>query len=146
MSRFKPLIILLLIQPILFLLALLVWWWYTRGQNEMVYTFVSERSPDEPDTPKLSETKVAPTGQQADDLKKIEGIGPKISAIFYSAGITTYAQLAGREVASLETILEQAGIRNASPNTWPEQANLAAAGDWDTLKSLQAQLKGGRRA
>ena len=146
MSRFKPLIILFLLQPVLFILALLVWWWYTRRQNEMVYTFVSERSPDEPDTPELSETEEAPTVQQADDLKKIEGIGPKISAILQSSGITTYTQLAGVEVQSLKTILEQGGIRNASPDTWPDQASLAAAEEWDALKSLQAQLKGGRRA
>ena len=30
-------------------------------------------------------------------------------------------------------------------DTWPEQAKLAAAGDWDGLKKLQDELKGGKR-
>lgn len=31
------------------------------------------------------------------------------------------------------------------PDTWPEQTQLAAAGDWDGLDQLQDSLKGGRR-
>ena len=31
------------------------------------------------------------------------------------------------------------------PSTWPEQASLAAAGEWDALQALQDELKGGRR-
>jgi predicted flap endonuclease-1-like 5' DNA nuclease len=31
---------------------------------------------------------------EADDLKKIEGIGPKLEEVFNEAGINTYAELA----------------------------------------------------
>jgi predicted flap endonuclease-1-like 5' DNA nuclease len=81
-----------------------------------------------------------------DDLRVIEGIGPKISAILLEAGIRTYTQLAATEVERLQSILEEAGIRIANPSTWPEQAKLAAAGKWEALESLQDELKGGRRA
>ncbi len=80
-----------------------------------------------------------------DNLKRIEGIGPKISGVLQEAGIKTFAQLAETEVSRLQAILDDAGIRLAYPETWPEQAALAAAGDWDALTALQDQLKGGRR-
>jgi hypothetical protein len=37
-------------------------------------------------------------------------------------------------------------LRLADPTTWPEQAGIAAKGDWEALEQLQAMLKGGRRA
>lgn len=79
-----------------------------------------------------------------DELQKIEGIGPKIASVLQEAGIKTYAQLAVADDSRLRTILNEAGIR-AVPDTWPDQAKLAAVGDWDGLKALQSQLKGGRR-
>ena len=80
-----------------------------------------------------------------DDLKIIEGIGPKISSVFQAAGIATLAQLAATEVDELKRILREANIRLGDPETWPEQAGLAAEGKWDELAALQDSLKGGRR-
>lgn len=83
---------------------------------------------------------------EPDDLKKIEGIGPKIAGILNAAGIATFAQLASTDVATLEKIVrEDAGIRIAHPETWPEQAQLAADGRFDELEALQDALSGGRR-
>jgi predicted flap endonuclease-1-like 5' DNA nuclease len=87
-----------------------------------------------------------PPGLPADDLERVEGIGPKISAVLRQAGITTYAQLAALDVEGLRTILGEAGIRLADPGTWPQQATLAAAGDWEALNGFQGRLRGGRRA
>ncbi len=81
-----------------------------------------------------------------DDLKRIEGIGPKISSVLQEAGITTFAQLAATDVGQLEQILRAANVRLANPGTWPEQAKLAAAGQWDALETMQSGLKGGKRA
>jgi predicted flap endonuclease-1-like 5' DNA nuclease len=82
-----------------------------------------------------------------DDLQAIEGIGPKIAGVLQAAGINNFAQLAQADVARLQEILTEAGISQiADPSTWPEQAKLAAAGDWEGLETLQDQLKGGRRA
>jgi predicted flap endonuclease-1-like 5' DNA nuclease len=87
------------------------------------------------------------TAVEPDDLKRIEGIGPKIAGILNAQGIVTFAQLAATDVGRLEQILEEAGPRFqlASPETWPQQASLAAAGDWTALASLQDELAGGRR-
>jgi large subunit ribosomal protein L20 len=89
----------------------------------------------------------APAGK-ADDLKIIEGIGPKIAELFVAAGIDTFAKLAVADVAKLREILEAAGSRYAShdPSTWPQQAKLAAEGKMDALKALQDELQGGRAA
>jgi large subunit ribosomal protein L27 len=61
---------------------------------------------------------------ESDDLKKIEGIGPKIAEIFNEAGINTYAELAASSVEKMNEILAEAGSRYASkdPAPWIEQA------------------------
>ena len=82
-----------------------------------------------------------------DELRKIEGIGPKIAEILNEHGILTFEQLAKTKVARLEEILEEAGprFRMAVPETWPEQAALAAVEDWEGLKLFQDELVGGKR-
>jgi predicted flap endonuclease-1-like 5' DNA nuclease len=82
---------------------------------------------------------------RADDLMVIEGIGPKTAASLQSSGIKTYAQLSAAGAERIKGILTENGIR-ANPTTWPEQAELAAAGEWKALEAMQAKLKGGRRA
>lgn len=88
--------------------------------------------------------KELPEETGSDDLKVIAGIGPKIEEVLRAAGIRTYAQLADTSVEQLQAILSQAGprFRLANPSTWPEQARLAANGDWEGLRSLQATLRG----
>ncbi|NWG16420.1 MAG: hypothetical protein HXY41_07270 [Chloroflexi bacterium] len=83
---------------------------------------------------------------EADDLKIIEGIGPKIAAALEKAGISTFARLAAATQADLEAAIHAAGISFApSLPTWAEQARFAARGDWDGLKALQESLTAGRR-
>ena len=96
-------------------------------------------------TPKAPPVAQRAAPEEPDDLRRIEGIGPKISALLQTAGLTTFAQVAATEAASLRQILREGGIRMANPATWPEQAQLAAAGEWEALEALQDQLKGGRR-
>lgn len=83
---------------------------------------------------------------EGDDLKKVEGIGPKIAEIFNDAGINTFADLAATPVEKLTELLAEAGPRYMShnPTTWPQQAQLAADGKWDELDELQKSLDGGR--
>lgn len=83
---------------------------------------------------------------KADDLKKIEGIGPKIASLLKEAGIVTFADLGKARQAILKEVLANAGKRYQmhDPKTWPKQAKLAAKGDWDALKKLQDELKGGK--
>jgi len=81
-----------------------------------------------------------------DKLTKIEGIGPKIAEHLNAAGITSFAELAASPVSKLQEVLDNAGPRYKVhvPDTWPQQAKLAADGNWDDLKVLQDKLDGGR--
>jgi large subunit ribosomal protein L27 len=90
--------------------------------------------------------KAAKATAGADDLKKIEGIGPKIAELLVADGIVTFADLAAASVEKIQAVLDAAGPRYAThnPGTWPKQAALAASGDWDTLKTLQDELNGGK--
>lgn len=85
--------------------------------------------------------------KSADDLKKIEGIGPKINGLLKDKGIITFAELSKAKVGTLRDILKEAGSRYKmhDPSTWAKQAKLAAAGKWDELKTWQDKLKGGRK-
>ncbi len=101
---------------------------------------------EEPKAP-APKTAAAPSPAAEDDLKKIEGIGPKIDAALKAAGIRTFADLAAKTPEELQAILDAAGFaRISNPETWAEQAALAAKGDWEALSALQNTLKGGRRA
>lgn len=79
------------------------------------------------------------------DLKIVEGIGPKIEELLNAAGIHTLDELSNTTVARLYEILDAAGdnFRLAKPATWPRQAGLAADGRWDELKAYQDFLDKG---
>jgi small subunit ribosomal protein S1 len=81
-----------------------------------------------------------------DDLKKIEGIGPKIAELLTNNGIPTFAALAASEVATVKGILSEAGSRYSmhDPTSWPIQAKMAADGQWDELKKWQDEHDGGK--
>ncbi len=87
----------------------------------------------------------AATGKK-DDLKKIEGIGPKIAELLNNAGVITFADLAGTDADKIRGILDDAGSRYKAhdPTTWPAQAKMAADGEWDKLKAWQDELDGGK--
>ena len=72
-----------------------------------------------------------------DNLKRIEGIGPKIEKLLHAAGVDSFHKLSSTSQKKLKSILLEAGPRFAShsPETWPEQAKLAADGEWDQLKT-----------
>ncbi len=82
----------------------------------------------------------------ADDLTKIEGIGPKIAELLVAANIKTFAGLGKASAKKIKTILDAAGSKFAvhDPTSWPKQAKLAAAAQWEELTQLQAELKGGK--
>lgn len=89
--------------------------------------------------------KAKPVVAKADDLKKIEGIGPKIASLLNEAGIITFADLAAAKQTALKAVLTAAGPRFKmhKPTTWAKQAKLAAKGEWTKLKKLQDELNGG---
>lgn len=83
---------------------------------------------------------------QKDELKKIEGIGPKIQQLLYDAEITTFKQLSETSVEKIKEILMAAGERYKihDPSTWPQQSALAAENKWDELKQMQENLIAGK--
>ena len=82
------------------------------------------------------------------NLRTIEGIGPKIEGLLNAGGIFTFQQLADAPQATLKAILAAAGSRYQmhNPATWNQQAALAAAGKTVELAKLQDELKGGKVA
>lgn len=84
--------------------------------------------------------------QKLDDLKLVEGIGPKIEKLLKDDGIDTWRKLSNANVEDIQAILDKAGKRYqlADPGTWPKQAEMCADGRWDDLKEYQGFLKGGK--
>jgi predicted flap endonuclease-1-like 5' DNA nuclease len=81
-----------------------------------------------------------------DDLKAVEGIGPKIEGLLHAADIKTWRALSETPVAKIQEVLTAAGSRFAlaDPGTWPEQAGMAADGKWDELQKYQDFLNAGK--
>lgn len=94
--------------------------------------------------PKAKIAKAQPP--QPDNLKRIEGIGPKIAEVLKAANIDSFAKLAAMTPDQIKDLLNAAGDRFSfqDPATWPAQADLAAQGEWDKLKKWQDELKGGK--
>jgi len=78
-----------------------------------------------------------------DDLKIVEGIGPKIEALLSNAGIHTWRALSQTELSAIKAILRAEGpkYRLAVPESWMLQAKLADNGEWDKLKQCQDKLR-----
>jgi predicted flap endonuclease-1-like 5' DNA nuclease len=135
---------------IIIVIILIVWWALLRSAKTYKPDF--EAHHEEPAVE--AETQPVPAGiaetpppaaPLVEDLTIVEGIGPKVNSLLHAAGITSFAQLAEAEVGRLREILEAADLRFIDPGTWGEQAKLAAEGKLDELKTLQDNLKGGRK-
>jgi len=121
---------------LIIILLILLWFWFGREEEGGEAEAVETRS-----------TSVNVSAEaKPDDLKKIEGIGPKVASLLNQAGITTFQQMVEAGAEKLESILDEAGLQMIDADTWPEQAILAAAGNWEALSKLQDELKGGKRA
>ena len=98
------------------------------------------------ENPEAFQRKPGAMSNDPEDLKVIEGIGPKIEELLKTAGINNWEALAEAEAGLLQDILEAAGptYRIHDPSTWPAQARLATNGEWGVLREYQAELHGGR--
>ncbi|PHI19190.1 50S ribosomal protein L27 [Lewinellaceae bacterium SD302] len=108
-------------------------------------------TPDVDATPskKAATSKITlPSGKKIkqDDLKLVEGIGPKIEGLLHGIGITTWQELADAPEEKVQQMLDDAGPRYRihSPSTWAKQAKLAADAKWEELEKLQDELDGGK--
>ncbi|MGK0136772.1 MAG: putative flap endonuclease-1-like 5' DNA nuclease [Algoriphagus sp.] len=94
----------------------------------------------------VASARVPAKPKKKDDLKVVEGIGPKIEGLCHKAEIYTFADLAKATVDTLKGILFDAGPRYQmhDPSTWPAQSVMARDGRWDELKTWQDDLNKGR--
>lgn len=81
-----------------------------------------------------------------DDLKIVEGIGPKISDMFINSGITTWKALSDTAVADCQKVLDGGGNRYKvhDPASWPMQAKMAYEGKWEELAKWQDKHNHGK--
>ncbi len=134
------------------LLLLLLWWLFGRRPapppppEPPRRTTTIDPEPVARVYPAQSAAPEPPVASLPDDLKRIEGIGPRIEGILNNAGITTFTALSAMTVERLREILNVSDLRGSfgDPTSWPEQARLAAEGKWAELQELQNRLKGGR--
>ena len=89
---------------------------------------------------------IAAISTKPDDLKVVEGIGPKIEGLLNDAGIYTFAELANTASERIKEILVAAGPRFQmhDPGTWPQQSAMARDGKLDELKKWQDELNKGK--
>ncbi len=114
----------------IFVVLVVIIWWALSRQTEDGEAAEAHRESD----------------SKRDDLTKIEGIGPKVQELLNNAGITTFSLLAGTSPERLDEVLDAAGsiYKAMEKKSWPQQASLAAAGEWEELEKLQEELIGGR--
>ena len=81
-----------------------------------------------------------------DDLKVIEGIGPKIEGMFQAAGIKTWKALSETSVAGCREVLNGGGDRYKihDPASWPMQAKMCYEGKWAELFKWQEEHDHGK--
>ena len=107
-----------------------------------------EPAPSKPAPAKSKEKIVLPSGKKIvkDDLKVVEGIGPKIEGLLNEIEVFTWNDLANASTDKLQAMLDEAGPRYRihDPATWSKQAELADNAEWETLEEYQERLKGGR--
>jgi predicted flap endonuclease-1-like 5' DNA nuclease len=114
--------------------------------NQSSTTVSAEKNSIEPSS--IPAIQPHPIYNSAEDLKVVEGIGPKIEMILKEAGIENWHQLAEVNIDNLKRILEKAGprFRLNDPSSWSQQARLLSEGSYDKFKELTDNLVGGKVA
>ncbi|MEM7485897.1 MAG: hypothetical protein AAF348_11880 [Bacteroidota bacterium] len=81
-----------------------------------------------------------------DDLKIVEGIGPKIEGLFHNFDIKTWKALAETSTDKCQEVLNSGGDRYRihDPASWPMQAKMAYEGHWKELAKWQDKHKSGK--
>ncbi|WP_276388800.1 hypothetical protein [Eudoraea chungangensis] len=81
-----------------------------------------------------------------DDLKIVEGIGPKIEGLFHNYDIRTWQELSLTSVKKCQDVLDSGGDRFKvhDPASWPMQAKMCYEGKWKELFKWQEEHKHGK--
>ena len=80
-----------------------------------------------------------------DQLQAIEGVGPQIASVLYSAGLSSFREISNAKPQEIQSALDRAGpkYKLANPATWPEQARLLADGNIEGFLKLAVSLTAG---
>ncbi|WP_088339839.1 hypothetical protein [Robiginitalea sediminis] len=80
------------------------------------------------------------------DLKIVEGIGPKIEGLFHNYDIRTWKALSDTPVSKCQAVLDSGGDRFKvhDPSSWPMQARMAYEGKWADLVRWQDEHNHGK--
>ncbi|WP_437396237.1 hypothetical protein [Flagellimonas lutimaris] len=80
------------------------------------------------------------------DLKLVEGIGPKIEGLFHNFDIKTWKDLAETSADKCQEVLHSGGksYRIHDPASWPMQAKMAYEGHWEQLFEWQEKHRAGK--
>jgi predicted flap endonuclease-1-like 5' DNA nuclease len=83
---------------------------------------------------------------ELNDLKIIEGIGPKIEKLFHNFEIKSWEDLSEVSVKKCQDVLDSGGDRYRihNPGSWPMQAKMADEGRWKALARWQEEHKAGK--
>jgi len=76
-----------------------------------------------------------------DDLKIVEGIGPKIEGLFHNYNIKTWRALSDTTVAKCQEVLDSGGEKYKihDPASWPMQAKMCYENKWKDLHQWQEE-------
>ena len=140
---------------IMLLVAFLLGWTLRWLYDKYLFEYIEDESIEVEEykeavvksTPKIIKEEVILDVNKEDDLKLVEGIGPKIESLLKSANIKTFGELSDATPEQIRNILkDKGGERYAfhDPSTWPDQAKLASEGRVEELKEYQDFLSGGR--
>jgi len=140
---------------IMLLVAFLLGWTLRWLYDKYLFEYIEDESIEVEEykeavvksTPKIIKEEVILDVNKEDDLKLVEGIGPKIESLLKSANIKTFGELSDATPEQIRNILkDKGGERYAfhDPSTWPDQAKLASEGRVEELKEYQDFLNGGR--
>lgn len=78
------------------------------------------------------------------DLKLVEGIGPKVEELLNANGINSWVDLAAAQQSTLRTLVDDNGYKYMEPASWPKQAAMLATGKWIELKKWQDEHDHGK--
>jgi predicted flap endonuclease-1-like 5' DNA nuclease len=111
------------------------------GVEAPARTAAPEAAPAMPPQGVPSPFLAAPTGEP-DDLGRIKGIGPKLSARLRELGVFHYAQIAGWTPEQMALVDAELGSFQGRPerDQWQSQAALLASGDIKAYERVHGKL------
>ena len=120
------------------------------GIGEVIAVAAQEEANDA----RIAQAEAAPSGepvapaepqpaiQDADDLSRIKGLGPKLQKLLHGLGVTRFAQIAAWSDADLDDLDTKLGAFAGRPrrDKWVEQARLLAGGDVEAYEAEFGKL------